>query len=395
MAKRWYTCTPVEFGGGPDFFARDSGLLSRGLQAIGVESRAVMPSVAKEDDEGDLIRTDYRNLESAEWWKSHELDGVVLYAWGRPKFRKVARAIREAGIFLVLNQDNSGLVSPLVGLGRWMGEQKLLAGAGQVPGGWARFAKETAKGLSVGLAITDPLRAAHLRNGDIIACVSPSAVDRYQKLCRIYGGAELERKVRLVPHPVNPGFGLHGETKLRRVVTIGRWNDEVQKRPELMMRVFAELLARDPQVEVDVIGKRTATLDQWHADLAKEVAARTHLRGLMTPDEIQSVLSVAQVSYCSSAYESFHIASGEALCSGCSVVGSKSDSLASLSWFCADGSGALAGSDDVVGHVSALLAELDAWADGQRDARSISSRWTKCLSAPEVARLILDMSESN
>ena len=284
MAKRWYTCTPVEFGGGPDFFARDSGLLSRGLQAIGVESRAVMPGVEKPEDEADLIRTDYRNLESAEWWKSHELDGVVLYAWGRPRFRKVARAIREAGIFLVLNQDNSGLVSPLVGLRSWMAEQKLLAGVGRVAGGWRRFAMLAARGLSVGLAMVDPLRAVHLRNGDVIACVSPSAVDHYRKLCRIYGGRGLEEKVRLVPHPVNPRFRYCGEVKQRRVVTIGRWDDVVQKRPELMMEVFAKLLARDPQVEVEVIGNRTSELDQWHAGLTETVRNRIRLRGVMEPD---------------------------------------------------------------------------------------------------------------
>ena len=40
---RWFTCTPFPFGGGPDFFARDSGLLCRGFRMIGVESMAVMP----------------------------------------------------------------------------------------------------------------------------------------------------------------------------------------------------------------------------------------------------------------------------------------------------------------------------------------------------------------
>lgn len=100
---RWYTCTPVAFGGGPDFFARDSGLLCRGFQQIGIESCAVMPGPKVPEDEPDLLRTDYANLESAVWWRGHQLDGVVLYAWGSPRYRFVAKAIHEAGIFLVLN----------------------------------------------------------------------------------------------------------------------------------------------------------------------------------------------------------------------------------------------------------------------------------------------------
>ena len=60
---------------------------------------AVMPGVRQPDDEADLIRTEYANLESAEWWRAHKLDGVVLYAWGRPRYRFIAKAIHEAGIF--------------------------------------------------------------------------------------------------------------------------------------------------------------------------------------------------------------------------------------------------------------------------------------------------------
>ena len=48
---------------GPDFFARDSGLLRRGFQALGIESRAVMPGARQMLDEADLIRTDFNNLE--------------------------------------------------------------------------------------------------------------------------------------------------------------------------------------------------------------------------------------------------------------------------------------------------------------------------------------------
>ncbi len=58
--------------------------MCRGFQAIGCESMAVMPGEPQDNDQADLIRTDYANLESAEWWKSHHLDGVVPYAWAYP-----------------------------------------------------------------------------------------------------------------------------------------------------------------------------------------------------------------------------------------------------------------------------------------------------------------------
>ena len=389
MAKRWFTCTPVAFGGGPDFFARDSGLLSCGLREIGVESMAVMPGPRMPDDEPGLIRTEYANLESAEWWRSHGLDGVVLYAWGRPRFRKVAAAIREAGIFLVLNQDNGGVISPLNGLGAWLTEQKILSGAGRVGGGWLRFFKMLAKDLSLGLALIDPLRAKHLSQGHVIACVSPTAADHYRHLCRIYRLAGADERIRVIPHSVNPVFDYNGEPKRREVVVIGRWNDPIQKRPGLMMAVVGELVASDPEVCVRIVGGVIPELEAWHGSLRER--DRVGLLGRVEPTRISELLRGAQVSYCPSAFESFHIASGEALCSGCSVVAARLQTLASFPWFCSEDSGSLAASDDLRGHVGALRAELDAWDGGGRDAGRISEVWKSRLHAVEVAKLVIGL----
>ena len=248
---RIFTCTPVAFGGGEDFFARDSGLMCRGFQAIGCESRAVMPGERMPEDLADLIRTDYGNLESVDWWKSQRLDGVVLYAWGRPKFRKIAKAIRDAGIFLVLNQDNGGLISPMAGFRRWVDEQWIMTGRGRNLMQVITFAKLVIRGMSLGILLTDPLRAMHLKQGNVIACVSPKAAEYYRRICRIYGGRELADRVQVVPHPVESQFHLpSGVSKRRQIACVGRWQDLVQKRPALMQAVIHGLLEKDTGVVV-------------------------------------------------------------------------------------------------------------------------------------------------
>jgi hypothetical protein len=386
---RIFTCTPVAFGGGPDFFARDSGLLCRGFQAIGCESMAVMPGERKPEDEADLIRTDYRNLESAAWWRAQALDGVVLYAWGRPKFRKVAAAIHEAGIFLVLNQDNGGLVSPLAGFRDWLEEQWILAGQGRGPGAWLGFLILTLRGLSAGLVLTDPLRAAHLKQGDVIACVSPKAAEHYRKLCRIYGGADLAGRVRVVPHAVEPRFRFSGAPKRRQVACVGRWQDVVQKRPWLLMEVIGSLLAADEEVAVVVAGTITPELDSWHHSLAENQRMRVQLRGRVGRDELAEILAESQVFYSPSAFESFGIAAAEALCSGCSVVAGRSISMSSFEWFVSEHSGGLAAKDDVDGHVLAVAQELDQWAAGERNPERIAAIWCERLHADKVAESVI------
>lgn len=67
---KWYTCTPVSFKGDHTFFSRDSGAFCKAFQRIGVESRAIMPTPVQENDEPDLIRTEYANLEDPVWWST-------------------------------------------------------------------------------------------------------------------------------------------------------------------------------------------------------------------------------------------------------------------------------------------------------------------------------------
>jgi glycosyltransferase involved in cell wall biosynthesis len=386
---RWFTCTPVAFGGGGDFFARDSGLLCRGFQALGIESRAVMPLPGGAADEADLIRTDYANLESAAWWRSQRLDGVVLYAWGRPKFRKVAAAIHEAGVPLVLNQDNGGLISPLCGLRAWLREQWILSGQGHGAAAPVRFAWQVLRGLTIGLVATDPLRAVHLKQGDRIACVSPKAAASYRRWCRIYGGRELAERVRVMPHAVEPRFRWQGEAKRRQVSCVGRWGDEVQKRPGLLMAVVDTLLAADEQVTVVIAGDRTPGLEAWHRGLAESRRARVELAGRLERADLVSLFATSRIFYSPSAFESFGIAAAEALCCGCSVVATRSVSMASFEWFVAEDSGVLAEVDDPVVLARVLREELDAWEGGMREAARISATWTGLLHADRVAARVV------
>ena len=380
----------MAFGGGADFFARDSGLLCRGVQALGIDSRAVMPGGRQTEDEGDLIRTDFENLELAEWWKSLNPDGVVLYAWGSPKFRKVAEAIHKAGIFLVLNQDNGGLVSPMLDPIAWACEQRTLAGAGRIAGGWVRLVKLLAKGFTKGLLWDDFFRIRHLRQGDVITCVTPVAAGHYRRYCRIYGGSALAERVQVLPHPVHLQFRMQG-TKRRQVVAVGRWDDRCQKRPGRLMEVIGMLLQRDPEVVVEIVGGGVEYLQSWHGSLTGGQRARVRLRGRMLPQDMVEIYCASQVSYCPSAYESFHIASGEALCCGCSVVSARSVSLAAFQWFADDGVATLAVKDDAEGHVQALEKELEYWQRGQRNAEQISRDWCDRLHADRVAARVIEL----
>ncbi|MEO8613575.1 MAG: glycosyltransferase [Luteolibacter sp.] len=388
--QRWFTCTPVDFSGGPEFFTRDSGLLCRSFQTLGMDSLAVMAGPARKNDGPDLIRAKLLHLTSSDWWKQHQLDGVVLYAWGMPKFLPIAHAIHRAGIKLVLNQDSVGIVSPLNGIPDWVAERN--ARLGPCPQGFKYFPRAIRIALEglYQLAVVDPFRLLHLLQGDVVACVSPGAVERFRRYCRGLAPFGLPGRVHLVPHPVNPIFHYDGSTsKTPRIVAIGRWDDHLQKRPDVMMHIAERLLTKEQSVEIDIVGNVTPQLANWHQGLERAIAARIHLTGRLEPEDLAQQMRAAQIIYCSSAHESFHIASGEGLCSGCSVVSSKAPSLASFDWFTSRNSGTLAEKNSPEDHLVALELELRNWREGLRNPDSISQYWIKHLHGPNVARQIL------
>ncbi len=399
---RIFTCTPVAFGHSPEFFSRDSGLLCRGLQMIGVESMAVMPGKPGPEDPADLVQTGYANLESAEWWQARHLDGVVLYAWGRPKFRRVAAAIRKAGIFLILNLDSGGPVSPRAGWRDWLHAQWIYGGQGRGFVSWLRAGRLILRGITVGLLCTDPLRARHLRCGDVIGAVSPGAAGYWRALCRSYGRAGMADKVALLPHAVERRF-IHPDPekiagslaapsdKSRQIVCVGRWHDEVQKRAWLMMDVIPRLLETDREVTVVIVGAVTAAMREWHRGLAGDMAARVRLAGRVDRGELAAICRQSQVFYSPSAYESFGIAAAEALCCGCSVVAARKPTLPSFEWFVSENSGRLALRDDAAGHLEALRHELAAWEHAERDPVEIPRVWCARLHADRVAARVLEM----
>ncbi|MEI6177930.1 MAG: hypothetical protein WCS43_13650, partial [Verrucomicrobiota bacterium] len=108
---KWFTCTPLRFKGDRTFFARDSGLLCKGFQEIGVACKAIMPGPPMDDDQtDDLIRTAYENLEDPAWWKTLNGEGVVFYGWGSGKYVKIVRAIKQADLLLVSHMDTAGML---------------------------------------------------------------------------------------------------------------------------------------------------------------------------------------------------------------------------------------------------------------------------------------------
>ena len=157
------------------------------------------------------------------------------------------------------------------------------------------------------------------------------------------------------------------------------------------MEVMDQLLLDDPTVTVVVAGRATPEMEIWHASKTPGLRKRIRIMGMMNREELAALLRDSQIFYSPSAYESFGIAAAEALCSGCSVVAGRLVTMPSFEWFASEKSGQLTDLDNTAGHVESLLAELDAWQNGERDAAEISQIWSQRLHADKVAETVVGM----
>lgn len=387
----WITCTPVSFSGDESHFSRDTGLLCRGFQRAGCMSKVVMPGPAREDDQSDVIRTDFANLEDAEWWRTLKADGVVLYAWGLPRYTAIARAIKTAGCTLVLNLDTAGLMTPFVETKNfWRG---VLDSSIQRRGPAGGRVLAVCRMLKASLPLLMDLpRLRHLQFADIIGAVSPIALDRIRRYAFLYGFKATASRIRLIVHPVSPDIQYGGVQKQKQLIAIGRWTRaDWVKNPTLLIESLGMALERHQDYEAVIIGAYDDSVTAMLDRMPPATSSRIHISGRVPLNEIIDYLRRTRISICTSRSESFHIASAEALCAGSSIVGYRSPFLPALEYFASENSGSLGASATPDSIASAISSEIRAWEAGERDPVAISTVWGERLHADKVAARILSL----
>lgn len=395
MAMMWYTSTPVSFGGDLDFFCRDSGLICKGLQSLGLPCKSIMPLPEHPGDmTEDLIRTEAGNLTRPDWWSGIEAGKVVLYSWAAPKYKQIAEAVRDSGAKVFINLDGSGIVSPRVTpelyfrsvIGRQVGLYGPLLGA------LAGFFRSAAYRFYIPFVV-EPGRINHLRAATAIGCISPNALALWRLWARNYA-PELTERMHLVPNPVadylkyNPAVA-----KQDAVIAVGRWDDEEPKRPALLADTIAEAAKRRGTTEFHIYGNPGRILPGWYGRLPKDIRKRVHLHGKVSHIEMLDTFMRSRIGLCSSSHEGSHIASEETLCAGASVVARFRAQLNTMVWYVSHDSGRLSVEDSARGLAETLLLELEAWDRGERDPVEISSYWRSELSVSAVANKIRELLE--
>jgi len=386
---RVYSCTPVSFIGDESYFSRESGMHSRGLAKLGIESRAVMANPAYPVDFPELLRTDYNNLESAEWWRRLNLDGVILYSWAAPRFNRVAEALFHAGIPFLVQMDTCGLVSRESNPTEWFRSSwtRPLYERSWMQGKSIDLLKHLLDGI---LSITARRRVLHCCHAAAVTVPTPLGTLWVRREAETLGSKELAGKIHYLPHPQDERFSYSGVKKELLVVSIARWGRESwsQKNPQVLIEAYRLFLHKHPNWRGVIIGSGATSL-------IKELGV-SPMDGLsfldpVNHDELADILNRASITFWSSRWEGQQGTAAQALCCGCSVVSHGDPLMSCFRHYVSKSSGRLATRNHAQALADELELEAEAWDDGLRDPLHISSSWMTEFHATSVAKRSLGL----
>lgn len=382
-APKWLTATPLVYGENLQFWDRDAGLLCLGLRQLGQDSRFVaLGETTSVSTTQPLLTGRIEDFHDPAWWRQWGATGVILNSWGAPRYEPIARAIKGAGLRLVVRLDSDGCKSPRLNARRYCQSMRLSFEDRGRP--WPRLAAlgKTVLHLASRAAHDDGM-CAHLEHADLITIESPLALAWFSELLFRLGRVDLAGRLRVLPHPVLQDFQVSMEVVKRPVIlAAGRWESHFKDTPKLL-RVLGAVLRRQPEVRALVIGPGESLVRRELARIPAGELARIEFIGPQPHAELVRHMQGAQVIFCSSHLESFHLVSGEGLCCGCSVVGPAA--IPSMHWFTGEQSGTLAGVRSDAAMIAALEMELTEWVAGRRDVGRISATWCARLHASAVA----------
>jgi glycosyltransferase involved in cell wall biosynthesis len=350
-----------------------------------------MPGPAKEDDEACLLRVPYHQLESADFWRSLELDGLILYSWAAPRYLPIARAVRDAGIPLLVNVDSCGLVSRPANPRLWRRDLiPYLYQKATSPMEAARLVFQVVDNF--GIYRVARARLATYDAATFVCGVSPMATCWLQQEAVHLGRSDLAVKIRYLPHPQLSDFAYGGEPKEKLVLSVARWEKEdwPQKNPVVLIKALETFLAKFPDWRACIIGRGAESLLS-RLKITTVATDRLQFIDFLQPADLVPYYNRASIACWSSRSEGQIGAGAQALCCGCSVVAGNAGTLSCFHHYVSRESGRLAIDMTADALAEALMLEADAWSQGQRDSKRISDIWSDEFHSNKVAARALGL----
>ncbi len=392
--KRILFALPIPYSPQGGFWTRDAGLMVVTLRQMGYDAWLIaLGDASTETEDKPVLAVSLEDLNRADWWKAQRPDAVVLSTWSAPRYDALRQAALAATPLVVERLDTDGVRSA-----RNHPKAYYIRAWGAYWDNLPAYVRWSAPFLAMARTalfyafprLMDARMVATMGRVPALMAESPIAAQRIQQMFTIFSGTQ--HRIELIPHPVNEEVVHYdGAPKQNQIITVGRWAT-AQKDFPMLQKVLAGFLQRHPDWRAVVVGSGVPARDLITADSgAEEWRRRITFHEKLTHEELRTEYSRSKIYLMVSRYESFCIAAAEALCCGCSVVGSCT--VPTSYYFAETQSGAVAATRTADAFLETLDGELESWNKGERVPATIASIWRNRAGSHEVSRATLALLE--
>lgn len=352
---------------------KDPISIPRGLAALGHNIELV---TLDQYDQNRLFDFKVQRLSN---WLAHGLeidspDAVIAISRFNPALTHVLQAIKAKRVPLIVKGDTDGSIGY------------------PIPPNYLRTRPITAHPINVlrqikwraPVSFFVKQKIKHIQLADLVVCESPGAAVNLASVLDYWGLSSQIGKIAHIPNSISkiytetPIAGKHPHT----IVSVGRWDDMWCKGSDLLAETISNVLSHEHDAQFVVIGNNPEYVKRRQSN---SISDRVRYTGSKDFSETHSLVSSAQILLVPSRLESFSLVSGEALCTGASLVVTPIESLLYLSGGGAFGSIARDFSASAIS--SALLYELHLWDRGVRKPDVIASYWRAELSEDSISSI--------
>ena len=376
--------TPLPYGDGSGWWGRDLGLTVRAFRQLGHDAQLVCyPTTHSKDplDRPVQLITQSQST-SRDWWVQQSPDLILLGLWSQSKYKPIRTAALSSNALVIERCDGDGFRLPSCGHRQfWKNTISAQIDARpHCPIALAAIIGGCKAGLfEIFASYFESRLAATLAMVPLFLSETPLSTRSLQSLAtRIKSNPS---RFQHVPHPIDENvFFFSGESKKNTVIAVGRWGSW-QKDWPLTRRALESFLDRNPNYEAVVFGSGLSV---------GRIGERLFSRGICPQEEISKRLREAKILFFASRYEGSMLAGGEALLSGCTVIGPKTTPCSS--YFASFFGGPTPPERAASALAYALEAEAQAWSQCRRDPHKISEDARHQMGSLVVAQKILTLS---
>ena len=333
-----------------------------------------------------LTQSALKEFYNEEFWLKNDSDVIIAYPLQGVFYSPLIEKMKLGGKKVLLKFDSDGRIAyPLQRHSRRIPLHERLTARNLVSDIWWHLPFKSLKRKRHTKVAAETIRQLELSDWGIIE--SPDALSNLNFFLAAWGRRDLIKKTYFIPNPVTPEF-VEGEIGKKENIAIsyGRWDDFRQKNTWVMVETVMEFLKERRDYRFIIFGAGTEKVKNLIEHIPKNVRERIIILGFVEREKIKALLTNAKIFFVPSRWESFSIASGEALCMGCSVVGTPLESLRYLSM--QGFSGTTGSTFDRESILAALLQDAIKWENGDYDPDKIALYWRAKLDRKIIAKNI-------